>query len=465
MMIQSPNPAANCSLPVPWVKPASRASHMRDGLSESDAHAQLLGSFFSAVPSTLQQAVEIARKLFKADAAGLHLPGNDEGGLITRADVIAGALSMHEGHQPSVGCGLCKKALHAGAPIVLSEQEIELTYLRHIRPRVVHVLMAPIYDGAGKALGVIWLAQITSPVTYSRVDTLALERLTHVLAARLAVWEKTNELEALRATIESERITHSNALSTLTSGFEHRLVHDDLVVREAHHRVKNTVQIVSSLLRLQAKSTDQSEVACALREASNRLQVLMHAHEDLYRAGIGRQEISLGSLLSTMAKTLPPSFAEISSRVSLELTTTDIYLPPAEASAIAIIANEILTNAYKHAFPNSGLGSISVQLERDSESAVVLRISDTGTGAGAQPASETFGIWLVKKLAQQLGATVEFSRDQAVPGTHFVLKVPPGATIYSGFSNDQDQPKHVLLALRGKNAAAGSSLPGAKNGE
>lgn len=465
MMIQSLNTAANRLLPVSWVKPASRASHMRDWLSESDAHAQLLGSFFSPIPSTLQQAVEIARKLFKADAAGLHLLGHDESGLITGADVIAGALSMHEGDQPSLGCGLCKKALHAGAPIVLSEQEIELTYLRHIRPRVVHVLMAPIYDGAGKAIGVIWLAQITSPVTYSRIDALALERLTHVLAARLAVWEKTKELEALRATMESERITHSNALNTLASGFEHRLVQDDLVVREAHHRVKNTLQIVSSLLRLQAKSTDQSEAASALREASSRLQVLMHAHEDLYRAGIGRQDVSLGSLLSAMAKTLAPSFAEISSRVSLELTTTDIYLPPAEASAIAIIANEVLTNAYKHAFPNDGLGSISVQLERDSESAVVLRITDTGTGTGAQPDSETFGIWLVKKLAQQLGATVEFSRDQEAPGTHFVLKVPPGATIYSDYSNEHHLPKHVLLALRGVNVAAGSKLPGANDGE
>jgi two-component sensor histidine kinase len=465
MMIQSLNTAANCLLPVSWVKPGSRARQMRDGLSESDAHAQLLGSFFSAVPSTLQQAVEIARKLFKADAAGLHLCGHEESGLITRADVIAGALSMHEGSQPSFGCGLCKKAVHAGAPIVLSEQEIELTYLRHIEPRVVHVLMAPIYDGAGKALGVIWLAQITSPVTYSRTDTLALERLTHVLAARLAVWEKTNELEALRATIESERITHSNAVNTLTSDFEHRLVHDDLVVREAHHRVKNTLQIVSSLLRLQAKSTDQNEAADALREASSRLQVLMHAHEDLYRAGIGRQEISLGSLLNTIAKTLPPSFAETSSRVSLELTTTDIYLPPAEASAIAIIANEVLTNAYKHAFPHSGVGSISVQLERDSESAVILRISDTGTGAHVQPASETFGVWLVHKLAQQLGATVECSRDKATPGTHFVLKVPPGATIYSGNSNEHDQVKHVLLAVRSSNAEARSILSGANSDE
>jgi two-component sensor histidine kinase len=434
---------------------------MRDGLSESDAHAQLLGSFFSAVPSTLQQAVEIARKLFKADAAGLHLCGLDASGLVARADVIAGALSMHEGIQPSVGCGLCKKALHAGAPLVLSEQEIELTYLRHIEPRVVHVLMAPIYDGAGKALGVIWLAQITSPLTYSRVDTLALERLTHVLAARLTVWEKTNELEALRVTIESERATHSDALDTLTSDFEQRLVHDDLIVREAHHRVKNTLQIVSSLLRLQAKATDQTEVASALREASARLQVLMHAHEDLYRAGIGCQKISLATLLSTIGKTLPPSFAEISSRVSLKITATDIYLPPAEASAIAIIANEVLTNAYKHAFPSSAVGSISVQLERDSEFAVILRISDTGTGVDGQAAAETFGIWLIQKLAQQVGATVEFLRDQKMPGTHFILKIPAGATIYSAARAEGRPTKHLCLATPAK----GSSIPGANNGE
>ena len=99
---------------------------------------------------------------------------------------------MHDGARPTMGSGLYKRAVQAGAPIVLSQQEIELTHLRHIEPRVVHVLMAPIYDDAGKALAVIWLAQITSPITYSRVHTLALEQLTYVLAARLRDVKKPN---------------------------------------------------------------------------------------------------------------------------------------------------------------------------------------------------------------------------------------------------------------------------------
>lgn len=173
-------------------KPMPRTDGVRDALTASEGHAQLLAAFSSAEPSTLQQAVEIARKLFKADAAGLHVHGHSSSDSVTCAEVITGALSMHEGVRPMIGRGLYNRAVQAGAPIVLSQQEIELTYLRHIEPRVVHVLMAPIYDDAGNALAVIWLAQITSTLTYSRIHTLALEQLTYVLAARLSDLRKTN---------------------------------------------------------------------------------------------------------------------------------------------------------------------------------------------------------------------------------------------------------------------------------
>lgn len=464
MAIESMNASAECFRLLALTRQTSRNIHGRDSLSESEAHAQLLGSFFSAATSTLQEAVEISRKLFKADAAGLHLCGRDASGVVTCTDVIAGAFSMHEGVQPSVGCGLCKRALHAGAPIVLSEQEIELTYLRHVEPRVVHLLMAPIYDGVGEALGVIWLAQVTSATTYSRIDALALERLTHVLAASIAAWHRTRELESLRATLESERATHQNALAELTSSFEQQLGHDDLAVREAHHRVKNTLQIVSSLLRLQAKCTSETEAATALREATARLEVLMHAHEHLYRAGIASQEISVANLLRVIASALRTSVAETSSRVQLELTATDIYLPPTEASAIALIANEVLTNAYKHAFPNNTAGSITVELQRDSKCAAILRITDTGTGADIQAASDTFGMWLVRKLAQQLGATLQFSSCKDPPGTCFVLEVPFHADL-SGGSSEGNAAKHLSFSVPNRSVGVVADVSGADDND
>lgn len=431
MATESMNVPAECSLPVMHAKPKPRIIRVREALTESDAHAQLLGSFFSAIPSTLQQAVEISRRLFKADAAGVHLCGHDAPGENNHVDVIAGPLSTHDGARTSVGRGLCNRALHAGVPIVLSKQEIELSFLRNVEPRIVHLLMAPMYDGVGKALGFIWLAQITSPTTYSRSDALALERLTHVLAARLAAWEKTKELEALQATLKSERAAHSKALEELRSEFEQRAAHDDLAVREAHHRVKNTLQIISSLLKLQAKSANETETMTALREASSRLEVLMHAHEYLYRAGIASQDISVGSLLRVVAEALRTSFAEVSSRVQLKLSTADIYLPPTDAAALAIIANEILTNAYKHAFPNDAAGTIEVGLQRDSNSALILRIADTGKGADIHAASGTFGMRLVRNLALQLGATLRFSDRGDPPGTGFLLELPASATASS----------------------------------
>ena len=169
------------------VNPMVESLQTRDLMSESDAHGLLLAEFSRALPSTLHQVAEIIRKLFKADAAGLHLCAREGTESTYPADIIVGALASHESANPPLARGLCAMCRNAGAPVVLPEQEIELTYLRHLRPRIVHILMAPIYDEEGECMGAAWFAQITSPLTYSRDDVLVLDRLTPVLAAGLAI--------------------------------------------------------------------------------------------------------------------------------------------------------------------------------------------------------------------------------------------------------------------------------------
>jgi two-component sensor histidine kinase len=415
-----------------WVKPMFRPSQTRDVITESDAHASLLGGFSSSVPTDPHQVVEIIRRLFKADAAGIYACPIAVPESIYSGNIIVGALAMHESAQPPIGRGLYTMCINAGAPIVLSRQEIELTYLRHIRPRIAHMLIAPLYDGAGKPVGTTWLAQTNSPMTYSRVDVLMLERLTHVLAAGLAVSDQTRELQQLRLTLESERATHSAALVDSIARSKRSLGQSELSVREAHHRVKNTLQVASSLLSLQARATQQGEARDALREASVRLQVLTHGHEHLYKAALSSQDISVADLLHFIAKVIPPSFAEVSPSIQLNVVATEILMPPADACAVALIANEVVTNVYKHAFPNDTTGCVTVQLTREFDDTVMLRIADTGRGFTAQPSSETFGLFVVRKLGEQLNATVEFDSvvDADGSGTVFTLRVP--AAIESG---------------------------------
>jgi hypothetical protein len=166
------------------------AHGVNDANDEQRAHAQLRELLGSDDPNRLETCVAIVRRLFNADAAGLHIFPSSKPPATAQLEVVCGVPETHQTIQPSIGTGLAKLCFSARAPIVLPEQEIELTYLRHLRPRIIHILMAPIYDEQRQRLGAIWLAQITSTVTYSRADTLVLGRVTKDLALALKMRER-----------------------------------------------------------------------------------------------------------------------------------------------------------------------------------------------------------------------------------------------------------------------------------
>jgi hypothetical protein len=163
------------------------ADRNRDGAPEQQAHDRLIQVLGSGEPHRLRSGVEIVREFFKADSAGLHIVPSASPQNAPSVDLVCGVLESQQEYHERIGSGLAKLCFAVRVPTVLREQEIELTYLRHLRPRIVHILMAPIYDDQRKPLGAIWLAQVSSSLTYSRDDTLTLLRLTHELALALQV--------------------------------------------------------------------------------------------------------------------------------------------------------------------------------------------------------------------------------------------------------------------------------------
>jgi len=174
-----------------------------DVADEQRAHAQLRELLESDDPSRVQGCVAIVRQLFNADAAGLHILVSSKPPAVPQLEVVCGVPEAHQHIHPSIGTGLAKLCFSARAPIVLPEQEIELTYLRQLRPRIIHILMAPIYDEQRQRLGAIWLAQITSKVTYSRADTLVLGRVTKDLALLLKMRERKLQQVAVEVSSQS----------------------------------------------------------------------------------------------------------------------------------------------------------------------------------------------------------------------------------------------------------------------
>ncbi len=244
--------------------------------------------------------------------------------------------------------------------------------------------------------------------------------------------------DALLTELKREQRAHAETLRHLAAESERRreaeaagvqalrqLASRDASNREAHHRVKNTLQIVSSLLSLQATATNQAETRRALQEASARLHLLSHVHECLSSAAAQVGEVCVSRLIRTMVDALPSSFAETCSNVRLHVKAEEMSMSAEKATALALIANELVTNAYKHAFPDNRSGVVMVELEIDeSGSNTVLRISDNGVGHPPSTSANGFGASIVRTLAEQLGGTLELARPTGASGTIATLSVP-----------------------------------------
>ncbi len=126
-------------------------------------------------------------------------------------------------------------------------------------------------------------------------------------------------------------------------------------------------------------------------------------------------------LLRVMGDALRQSFAERSAFVRLQMTSQQIMLPPGEAIPLALLVNEAITNAYKHAFPNNACGEITVDLSCAPQKSLVLRIADSGIGMRPGRAENGLGLKLIRRFAAQLHGALVFNNPLDVSGTALTL--------------------------------------------
>ncbi len=180
----------------------------------------------------------------------------------------------------------------------------------------------------------------------------------------------------------------------------------ELLLREVHHRVKNNMQVISSLLAMQSSDGDP-EVAKKLEESQNRIRSIALIHEQLYRS-TEIEHIDVRTYLEVLTSQLLQSFGK-SNAVRLELEADDIALDIDQSMACGLIVNELVTNALKYAYPAERGGVIRVSLREHPGGERVLTVADDGPGlAGVRSgAPATLGMSLVATLARQLRGRVE----------------------------------------------------------
>lgn len=187
---------------------------------------------------------------------------------------------------------------------------------------------------------------------------------------------------------------------------------NELLLREIHHRVKNNLEVVSSLLALQSAQVSDQNVKDAMLEGQNRVQSIGIVHQKLYR-GENLAAVEMKDYFLNLSENILDTFGA-DSRVTIECAMNELELDIDTAVPLGLITNEILTNALKYAFPDGRKGAIKIQLEKTDPHNLRLKIADNGVGKSGAIQGAGFGSQLVALLTQQLdGKLHEQDQDQA----------------------------------------------------
>jgi PAS domain S-box-containing protein len=189
----------------------------------------------------------------------------------------------------------------------------------------------------------------------------------------------------------------------------------EILLKEIHHRVKNNLQIVSSLLSLQSQQAESEPLQAALKESMGRIQTMALIHEHLYRSE-DFSKIMLGVYVRSLLDSIFIAFGADGEHIHTRLDVGDIQLPLDQAIPVGLILNEIVTNAVKYAFPEKREGMIGILMTQEGRR-VTLIVRDNGVGLPSQvdiTTSATLGIRLIKALSDQLDGTVDFKNDNGL---------------------------------------------------
>ncbi|MDA8692910.1 ATP-binding protein, partial [Saprospiraceae bacterium] len=192
----------------------------------------------------------------------------------------------------------------------------------------------------------------------------------------------------------------------------------DILLREIHHRVKNNLQIISSLLSLQSRQISDIHVQQAINEGRNRVRSMALIHQNLYQ-NENLTGVDVHSYLQKLISELFSTYNTNQNNVSLALDVDNLNLDVDTMIPLGLVINELVSNSLKHAFIGLDKGKVTVSLQEDKKR-LILKVSDNGIGMQKvkMTTSKSFGNRLIKAFAQKLKAELRYELDS---GTSIVM--------------------------------------------
>ena len=254
-----------------------------------------------------------------------------------------------------------------------------------------------------------WNGLYLSPVTNADGE------LQFFFASQLDV---TDRVEA-QLYVNSQREWLEREVSRRTQDLQAALAAKTMLVHEVDHRVKNNLQMISSLLAMQTRAIRDPAAKAALQGMLQRVEAIGTVHRRLYQSD-DVQQFDLADFVRDIITELSKAAGRADIEVDLDLQS--IKIASSQASPIALILNELVTNAFKHAFPSQRSGRVAITIRNEAKKLRIV-LADDGIGLSKDvPSADGFGQRLIKSVARQLRADITWRPGH--PGTIVEISAP-----------------------------------------
>ena len=383
---------------------------------ETEMFADLAQSLSASLDldTVLQRVVAGAQELCASERAFIMLREPNSDVLVGRYEVGAPHMA-YAGLRLEPGTGLGGQVLRTARPWrtdnYATDPRFSKEYMAGARAGG-HLagLAVPILTGT-RVDGVFYVSNPASHPFTDRDEELLVRLAAHAAMAiqnAQLYWQAQEELTQRR-----------QAEAQLTASLREK----EVLLKEVHHRVKNNMQIVSSLLELQSDVIDDAALLAQFRDSQDRIRSMALIHETLYQSP-DLARLDLAPYIHTLSAQLVQSYNVDPQRITIRIQVEPIVLDIDQAIPCGLILNELLSNAFKYAFPQNHTGEVHVELHTNTAQQAALVVRDNGIGFPDEidfRHTESLGLQLVAMLTEQFQGTIALERAD---GTTFTLTFP-----------------------------------------
>lgn len=285
----------------------------------------------------------------------------------------------------------------------------------HFHGHVLTVQLHPVADDETRSVIIIM-----NDITERRRSEVELRKAHAELEDRVA--RRTSELASANESLRREIDQRTVLEGRLRSSLDEKVT----LLNEIHHRVKNNLQVVSSLLGIFTQRIDNEELSLTVREIRARIHSIAMVHEKLYRS-TDLSAVDIGDYVRSFVDYLVRSYSPAPGAIRAQVDAETVHIGLDLAVPCALIVNELVTNSLKHAFPDGREGRIDIRIAAPAPGGFRMEIADDGVGLRDEvdvDTPETAGLRVVKVLVGQLGGSMRLKNGR---GTQYVVEVPIGS--------------------------------------